>query len=435
MDPLGYSAANLPPGVAFNPSTGVLSGSPIQAGTYAVSITGKSPGAVPLNFEINVAALDPGFVGAFQGWIERNKTLNRNLGSTVQITTTTRGAYSGRLVTGVTAIAFRGSLIALPASSTSTHQTARILCVLPKTSVTLDVSLDGAGNMLAGSLSDGSANTVGIDGWRNVWPTTPGNADAFKGLHTFCLQHPNDTDESLPQGSGFGSLLVSPKSGISFITTSLSDGTKMSSATFVGPNGEVLLYGSLYTNLGSVVGPLAIDSDNNVYGNPTWMRPDLSAKPALTYRVGFGPIELTVSGGLYVPPNKGALILGLSPGLDNAQLVFSSGGLSDGISQTVTVTSLGSSSVLNRITAPVNLNQLHVNSLSVSTGEFSGSFLLPGASAADATRRANFYGQLVQTPGGAANGYGYFLLPKPPAAGQTMTTAPKLSGSLLLSAP
>ena len=52
-----------------------------------------------------------------------------------------------------------------------------------------------------------------------------------------------------------------------------------------------------------------------------------------------------------------------------------------------------------------------------------------------AARRANFYGQLVHTPGGGVNGYGYFLLPKPAEAGQTLTTAPKLLGNLLLSAP
>ncbi|RFC41933.1 MAG: Immunoglobulin I-set domain-containing protein/repeat domain (List_Bact_rpt) [Verrucomicrobia bacterium] len=433
-DPLGYSASNVPPGVAFNASTGVLSGSPMQAGNYAVSITGASPGAVPLTFEINVALLDPGLVGTFQGWIERNPTLNKNLGSTLQITTTSKGAYSGKLVSGVTATAFRGSLLASPASSTLAPQTARIVCVLPKTNVTLDVALDSAGNVLSGTLSDGSVNTVGVDGWRNVWLTIPGNASAFKGLHTFYLQQPNDTDENLPQGSGFGSLLVSAKSGVSTLTTCLSDGTKMSSATFVGPNGEVCLYGSLYTNLGSVLGRLEIDADNNVSGNPTWMRPDLSAKPALTYRAGFAPMELTVGGGLYVPPNKGELIMGLSPGADNAELVFRCGGLSEDMNQAVTVTSLGSTSVSNRITVPVNINQVRVSILSVSTGAFSGSFMLPGATAADA-RKANFYGQLVQTPGGAVNGYGYFLLPKPPVAGQTMTTAPKLSGSLLLSSP
>jgi len=433
-DPLGYSASNLPSGVAFNASTGVLSGSPIQTGTFAVSIIGNTQGAVPLNFEINVAALDPKFVGAFQGWIQRNVTLNKNLGSSVQITTNSRGAYSGKLVTGVNAIAFHGTLIATAVSSTL-PQTARILCVLPKTSGTLDLSLDGAGNLLSGTLSDGSANTVGVDGWRDVWPTMPGNAFAFRELHTFYLEQSNGADESLPQGSGFGSLLVSLKSGICFVTASLSDGAKMSSSTFLGPDGEGLLYGSLYTNLGSVVGRMDLDSYNNVSGNLTWMRPDLSAKTALTYRGGFAPIELMASGGSYVPPNKGELILGLSSGAGTAQLVLSSGGLSDEISQAVTVTSLGSTSSVNHITVPVNFNQLRVSSLSVSTGGFSGSFVIPGTSAADPTRRASFDGQLVQTPGGTVKGYGYFLLPKPPAAGQTMASAPKLSGKLLLRAP
>jgi hypothetical protein len=79
------------------------------------------------------------------------------------------------------------------------------------------------------------------------------------------------------------------------------------------------------------VGRLDIDSDNNVTGNPTWMRPDLNEKPALTYRTGFAPIELTVNGGLYVPPNRGALILELSPGAENAKVVLSGGGLSNNI--------------------------------------------------------------------------------------------------------
>lgn len=90
-DPLGYSTANLPSGITLNGATGVLSGSPIQAGTYAVSITGKSRGAGPLIFEINVAPLNPELVGVFQCWIERNNTLNKNLGSTIQITSDEKG--------------------------------------------------------------------------------------------------------------------------------------------------------------------------------------------------------------------------------------------------------------------------------------------------------------------------------------------------------
>ncbi len=48
-------------------------------------------------------------------------------------------------------------------------------------------------------LCDGSANTVSIEGWRNVWPTTPGDAAAFKGLHTFYFPHINAPDENLPK--------------------------------------------------------------------------------------------------------------------------------------------------------------------------------------------------------------------------------------------
>ncbi|NBV87519.1 MAG: hypothetical protein EBS01_14910, partial [Verrucomicrobia bacterium] len=249
-DPLGYSVSNLPPGVVFNGTTGALDGTPVQAGTYAVSITGNGPGSNPLNFEVDVAALDAGFVGTFDGWVERNDALNRNLGSRVQFTITSRGAYSGKFITGVTSTALRGTLIVTRASGSSV-QTAQISCVIPKTGITLDVALDSAGNVLFGNISDESQNSAVVKGWRNIWPAVAGNANAFKGLHTFYLQPSAIGDDSVPQGFGYGSLTVTAKTGAVILNAVLADGYRVLGSTVAGPGGEVLLYGSLYTNLGS----------------------------------------------------------------------------------------------------------------------------------------------------------------------------------------
>ncbi len=430
----GYSVSNLPPGVVFNGATGVLSGTPVQFGTYAVSITGNTPGSDPVSFEINVAALDAGFVGTFDGWVQRNDVLNRNLGSRIRLTTTARGSYSGNIVTGVSSTAIRGSLVVTAASDTS-GQTAQISCVLPKTGFTLDVTLDSEGNVLSGTISD-DFESADVAGWRNVWPSTLGNADTIKGLHTFYLQPPSG-DDSVPQGYGFGSLTVTAKTGTVLFSSVLSDGYRLTGSTFVGPDGQVLLYGSLYTNLGSVVGALVIDSsDNSVSSSeaapPTWLRPDFSAKVMkdTTYQAGFGPLELFAVGGPYVPPAKGALIFGLVSGVDAAQLEFSSGGLSDGITLPISVYSLSSSSSSNRVAVSSNPYSLRVSSLDTTKGLFSGSFVMP-RTATEASRKASFYGQLVSTPDGQTHGYGYFLLPQSPEAGQSATTAPKLSGAVL----
>jgi len=71
--------------------------------------------------------------------------------------------------------------------------------------------------------------------------------------------------------------------------------------------------------------------------------------------------------------------------------------------------------------------------LNPSTGAFAGTFLLAGNSAAT-NRSVRFQGQVV-TIDGETKGYGYFLLPTPPSGTLTLTTSPKLSGSVLFYKP
>jgi hypothetical protein len=405
----GGTSVNVTPPALGAPQSGAAAGA-VQAIGAMVNNSAASPAAKGGAIAQNVASLDPRIVGTFHGWIERNQSINKNLASSIQITTTSKGTYSGRLLTGATVLALRGSLIVEPTQPLQ----ARVLCVLPKLG-TLDVTLDSAGNLLSGTLTDSSSNVAAIHGWRNVWPTADGNAEAFKGMHTFYLQ-PRSVDNSVPQGSGFGSLIVNAKSGITFINVTLSDGAKFSSATILGPLGQTLLYGSLYTNLGSVAGHLlVVPRDNSISGNPTWLRPDLTGKVRdSSYQAGFGPVELDVAGGLYLVPKKGEFALGVASGA-NVSLV-------------------GANSLKGAVAAAA-VNQVRVSTLSSSTGAFSGSFMVQGATAAD-NRRANFYGQLVTTKDGTTKGYGYFLSPKLPVLGQPVTSSPKFSGSVLLnSAP
>lgn len=98
-----YSATGLPPGVKLDANTGVLSGKPtaVKSGTpnyYVVKFTAtNTAGSDTETVNWTITALDPSFVGNFQGIVPRHNLTNFDLGGFVQITTASTGAVSGSI--------------------------------------------------------------------------------------------------------------------------------------------------------------------------------------------------------------------------------------------------------------------------------------------------------------------------------------------------
>jgi hypothetical protein len=226
----------------------------------------------------------------------------------------------------------------------------------------------------------------------------------------------------------------------------LPDGSAVTGGTHVGPDGQVMLFNLLYGNRGSPVGRFDIAkatpvANNTLTGTTSWFKPaPLSAtSPDTVYRNGFGPLDMTAAGGVYVEPTVGTLVMGLPvvpAGQANAKISFSQGGIAklNSLSQPLrfstktpqdTVTVVG---VLPPIT-----NSITMTSIDAKQGTFSGSFTINGATAA-LNRRAPYYGLIVKV-GATTEGYGYFLLPKVPMPPEIVTTSAKLSGRVLLGAP
>ncbi|MEI6715811.1 MAG: putative Ig domain-containing protein [Verrucomicrobiota bacterium] len=426
---LKYNATNLPPGLVFDPATGMITGTPKKGGTYLVTITSTDSTVSAITFNIEVAELSPHIIGTYHGWIERSSALNRNLGSSIQLTTTATGAFSGKILTGTTSVPVKGVMVADPSLPTQ----SRITLPLSTGVVTLDVTLDGDTDTLSGGLSDTDGNSAALRGWRHGWAQVIGNAAQFKGLHTFYLNQP-DTTDSLPQGYGHGSFAVSAKTGTTIVAGALADGSKFTSSTFVGLKGELLLYTSLYINRGSICGQLTIDpADNSISGVASWFRPDLTSSGRdLTYIRGFGPLDLEAYGGFYQAPARGDLVMGAVAGFENCMLSLSNGGLDSTLNQAVTISNPGTGTT-NRASVSLNDNRIVLSSVSATTGAFSGYFT-PTISAASgsAGRKTPFYGQIVNT-NGAYTGYGYFLLPQADSTLWGGKVAPKLSGQVLFS--
>ena len=431
--PVVFSIKNLPPGLSADGATGSITGKPLKAGDYNVEIRAKNAAGTAdevLTFDINVAALDEGLVGLFHGLVEPHPDHNGQLGSRLELTVASTGAVSGKAVTGTVASSFKGRL---DASANDPEHPTCLLSVprkgLPPLQV--EVLFDATDGTLAGSVyEDDPEEDAAVEAWRNPWKKlgpTPGNA-GFAGPHNFRLRQ-NDADADLPQGDGFGRFTVSPANGSLSLSGKTGDGSAFVGKTFVGQDGQVLLYQALYAKRGSLAGVIEVTAgaepaDNAVGGSAVWFKPDggETSKDTL-YPRGF-ELPLDIEGGGYPLIDKGALVMDLTPGTNNALLEFSAGGLDgDGFEQLFTVLNPSATGVTNKAVvakdAGANPNRLKVAKFDAKTGALAGEFWI-------GTRKAPWFGQLVQTDG-EIRGHGFFLLPEATGSG-----AQRLSGLLFL---
>ena len=285
--------------------------------------------------------------------------------------------------------------------------------------------------------------------WRNPWllsktPALNNPATAFAASYTARLDAGQGGAVS-PDGYGYTSFTIST-AGTLTLAGKLPDGNAVTGGTHVGPNGEVLLFNLLYGNRGSHVGRLDITkttpvTSNTLTGTTSWLKPGpLTATSSDTvYKAGFGPLNVDAQGGVYIPPTAGNLVMGLPvvpSNQSNAKISFSEGGIAtrNSFHQSLrffTKTPQDSISLVGVLPPLTNSTQL--TAVDSKKGTFSGSFTIDGATPA-LNRPAPFYGQIVKI-GATTGGYGYFLLPKVPVPPEKVSTAPKLSGRVVLGVP
>ncbi|HCN29768.1 MAG TPA: hypothetical protein DIT64_13690 [Verrucomicrobiales bacterium] len=416
--PVTFTIKNLPPGLTANGNTGVISGKPLKGGAYSLVIKAKNAAGAAdetLEFDINVGFLPDGIAGLFHGLIEPHPLLNGNLGSRYEMTVASTGSVSGKVITGTTALPFKGQL---DADVDDEDHPALTVMLQPKGAdpQTLSLFFDADDNLVAGDLASGGNDTP-VNAWRNAW-TKDDNAADFKGPHSFRLIQ-SDPAAAFPQGDGFGAFTVAEANGGLTVGGNLGDGMAFATKTFIGRSGQVLVYHSLYAKKGSLAGVLEVTPgfepvDNDVMGSLSWFKPGGDAKSKDTlYQEGFGPLMLDAEGGGYPMIDKGGMLMGFDIGDDNALLDFSAGGLDDvGMEFDLLVTLFNPSAAGVTLKARVptaldiNPNRVKISKLDTKTGQIAGDFLL----ATVPPRKAVWQARLVRT-GGSVQGHGYFLLP------------------------
>ncbi len=317
--PVTLSGSNLPPGLRLDSNTLKLRGTPTTAGNYNITIRAKNAAgpaannsaavaAASVSFTVQVSDLDTNLIGSYQGLVSRNAVAfispNGNLGTRVQLITTKSGGVTGQLLEGTTKLSLKGQLTADVMDPTHPRLIINTTAATTKLPVTLDVTFDAASNSLAGDfrLNGNLRATAAVQGWRNIWRAT-NPATSYAAAYSATLHYAGPPSALIPSADANASFTIAPTTGNLTIISTLTDGSKVTCATFVGPAGQVLFYQALYNNRGSITGRLDLTlgspapSNNTLLGDLTWLRPAaLPASKDPLYRAGFGPIELDVTG-------------------------------------------------------------------------------------------------------------------------------------------
>lgn len=432
--PATFTISGLPKGLTWNKATGLISGRPAASGTFVIraSATNAAGTSATVSAPLVVQALPQGTVGTFIGWIDRESTVNDDLGGRLDLTTTSTGSFTVKLTQQGKSYSATGMM------DTSFGNDPQVNVSLPKPGFPdfqLALTITGATHSLTGTLGSGGP-VAAVEGWRKVTDSQNNPASESVGYYAFALNPDilDIGDPSLPQGVGYATMTIGLDGSLT-LAGKTSDGQAIATSGFLGLDGQVLLYQSLYSHSGSLFGQLLLTLDSNlsfaensISGTLTWLKP---ASTSRTYGDGFGPILLDAFGKYLAPASTGYVILGLPPVSPSTKLLFSEGGVSlSAINPNINAFTFTDQNKVTLPTAgsPSNPGKASLT-LNAATGLMSGKFTLVDGSL---TRTVSYQGCIVRPVSGAAEAVGYFLLPQIPVHPETINTSPILSGKVVI---
>jgi hypothetical protein len=449
LTPNSFRSTSLPRGLSIHRKTGLILGTPTTASADQVlgdEITfsvGNEFGTIPFKIRLLIKPLPPGVEGSFGGNVYIGSQLGGSTGGRMTITVGSSGAYSGQAVIGTETLPVRG----IVRTNTPNDSTASGSIVLKPKHLSQALNLPFTINT-ASDLDDATANLTDSSSfslWRNRW-AIPGQTDPFAGYHTFALSE--TIGSNAPKGRGFGSVTID-SNGNTSAKGKLADGSSFTTASYLSPEGGILVYQTLYATAikGSFIAILDLDEGSPAFFSSktisNWFRPadPRSATIARAYPSGFGPELLGATGGLYQPPAETVIPmeLGLPSGTppSNAQLIFEQTLGNDPLPVDADV----SLNIRAGGDSAVNLpNPKAVTfKLNPADGRFSGKYRTkdadprPPASRPAISRSVDYAGIIIRD-GSVLRGIGYLQRPDLPKAdgSTTPSTSPIHSGPVAL---
>lgn len=421
-----FIITGLPKGFKYVAATGQITGRTTVASVSLVQIRAVNSGgsSATLNVPLIVKPLPTGLVGSFTGLAARNDAANAELGSQIDLVTTTTGAFTVKVKSGTATKSAKGFMEA-------TAPQVRV----PVNGIQLNLTLNANTQLMSGTYGAAAAN-----GWRLIWDKKFNPASTREGYYSVALDLADAEDledTSIPQGVGFATFSILP-AGTLKVTGKTADGLAITAATTLGPHGELAVYAGMYGGKGSLFGEWRVAEDedglfidNDVTGVATWKKPVTKGR---TYAAEFGAENLTVNlnveGGYLAPTAKGPVVLGL-PDTGAVDLVFEGGGIeeSDTVANVIGAAwtenyTVDFSSASNPAKVALKVNKAN--------GSLTGTFSLTETTPVLVRKGVKFSGQIVRLSHGETKAAGWFLLPQIPGPNEKASATPILSGALLL---
>ncbi len=314
-------------------------------------------------------------LGTYAGLVEESSSPSNASSGFISVAVAKTGSFTARLTVGGVRANFKG---AFDASGNTTNTVARKgLSSLQVILQLLDIT--NGTDQIVGTVSDG---VFTADILANLAVFSSVNPSPWAGSYTFILEPVDDTDPTVPQGYGYGTLAVST-TGSGQMRGVLGDGTKMSATAPVSADGTWPLYVSLYKNQGSIIAAVTIDTNHLLTATANWFKPAVPTDH--DYPGGF-TTSPGLTGALYVSPKNGGPSIAASE-----QLTLGGGNLQSNLVKSVVIAASGSVTV-----SPVGSDKLTLK-INPTTGQLSGSFLNPAVG-----KTTKLTGLLVQTTNSAA---------------------------------
>lgn len=293
--------------------------------------------------------------GAYNGLFFETNQIRQLSSGFFSLFVSASGTYSAHLQIGRSRSSFRGQLDSWCQATNSVSQ--RDGSVL---SIGFGVGTNGQPGHILGQVSNGQWSApISADSAQ----FHHGLSAPFAGSYT-CVVPGNDSDPSVPQGHGFGTVRVT-SGGTAFFTGVLADGTRLTESAPVSQSGFWPFYAPLYSGSGALLSWLAFTNraTDDLNGAIAWNKPAISN--ARYYPGGFSNYSQAIGSSYHIPSPPTDPVLELP----DASVAFSGGNLDAGFTNTISLGRLNH--VTNRSSNALTM------SFSRSSGTFKGSVMDP----------------------------------------------------------
>ena len=424
-----FSARGLPSGLKIDKNTGQITGSPTKAGSFNIAFQASNAAGKSdvLIVPVVVSPLDSRNLGQFDGLVFRGTSIDGGLGGSASISVSSSGAVSAKFILGATSYSTRGMMtVPVAGDPTATME----LKQRGGDALVVRLSFVASSERLYGTISN-EADSLDLRADRRYWDSRNRPATGYSGTYSVAMDIPTSLEgnDTYPQGVGYLALAVSTSGAIRF-QGKLSDGARLSGATYLWRTRYIPFFGLLKKEKTSVVGYLRVLNSLRVVSESLdWHKPGPSSSKDRLYRDGFPAFALECDGSQWVVPGRGENVLGTTGELDNGRIQFAEGGIDlaeqgSSLNQIFSLTSQGK--VTFDPSAKSTKMALKVNS---KNGTFSGGFSLTDAVPGEkpVTRGVKFEGIFLPHLNEA---FGFFLLPQLPDASSSPPTTLKNSDIL-----